>query len=94
MLLINNGGAELVKRITYSPEAFNEDKIINTRYKIAKESGISQPGIRRIFKDPSKFSMLSGEAIYAVLSIGYELNDEEILNMKVGDLFSIVSDTE
>jgi hypothetical protein len=58
-------------------------------HKIHLQSSVSYPTVHNMLARPEAVQRMDLTALYKVLSAGLGLSDDEILNLKLGDLFSV-----
>ena len=70
---------------------FNEDKLKMNMHRLSLEEKVSRPTIVRYLRDED-IDNFSGEVLFAILTSGFGLSPDEIKELKVSDLFEIVSE--
>lgn len=70
---------------------FDESKLRTNMHRLSLEERVSRPTIVKYLRgeDVDNFS---GEVLYAILSGGFGMSPDEIKELKIGDIFEIVSE--
>lgn len=70
------------------PGAF--DRLRMNRYQITQWGHISYPTVLRYYRADPYLAVFNGDVLYTMLTLGLGMTDDEIRNMRLGDLFEIV----
>lgn len=77
-------------KLRLKPGAFDTRKLKVNRNKLSQMGLVSYPTVLRYAKSDPDLKEFKGDVLYTMLSIGLGMSDEEIEQLKLGDLFEVV----
>lgn len=75
---------------------FHTDKLKVNRHQLSQREGVSYPTLLRYLSQPEDdnneiIENFSGEVLYALLVGGFGMSPEEVEELRIGDIFEVVS---
>ena len=74
---------------------FEEKKLVINKHRLSLEEQVSYPTLLKYISSKDKpydIRTFSGDVLYAIMARGMGLTDDEIADLRIGDIFEIVDE--
>ncbi|MCO5207770.1 MAG: hypothetical protein M9928_22415 [Anaerolineae bacterium] len=69
-----------------------QKRLVNNMHQAALRGEVSYPTLHRYLNSPDEVNSISTKTLYAILVHGMGLTEDEVANMRFGDVFDVVAE--